>query len=160
MPKLAKNAPVPKAAPRVAEKQAIETTFTAHIMRLVNQLVEANPDRSNSGRVYGEAYVWETLERVAEKKRKALWEQMEKDGLVQEIPKDAGSYELGMSARFVASVRVSEPVRRFNADELCRLLSESKYKVPAPIAKEFVDKAKVPSTSTTTKKIMERNTSE
>jgi hypothetical protein len=148
--------PKPATAPKPA--QEIETTFTAHIMRLVGELVQANPDRSNSGKVYGEAYIWETLERVAKKKREALWESMEKDGLVSTIPSDPGSYELGMSNRFVASVRVSEPVRRFNADELCKLLTNSKYKVPAPIAKEFVDKAKLPSTSSTTKKIMERNT--
>jgi hypothetical protein len=150
MPKPVKSAPA---------AQPIETTFTAHIMRLVHELVQANPDRSNSGKVYGEAYVWETLERHAKKKREALWEQMLKDGVVSEIPTDPGSYELGMSTRFIASVRVSEPVRRFSEDKLCELLAASKYKIPAPIAKELVGKAKVPSSSTVTKKIIERNVS-
>lgn len=145
-------------SPAPEKTQELESTFTAHIMRLVGELIQANPDRTNSGKFYGEAFVWETLERVAKKKKEAMWERMIKDGIVSEIPVDAGSYELGMSARFVASARVSDPVNRFSADKLCELLEKSSYKIPAPIAKDFVAKAKVPTSSTVTKKIIERNT--
>jgi hypothetical protein len=147
----------PKNAVKPAQSTEIESTFTAHIMRMVGDLIQANPDRTNSGKYYGEAFIWETLERVAKKKREALWDQMIKDGVVGPISEDPGSYELGMSQRFIASVCVSEPVNRFNADKLCELLERSSYKIPAPIAKDFVAKAKVPTSSTVTKKIIERN---
>lgn len=143
--------------PKAQPTQEIETTFTAHIMRLVGELLQANPDRSNTGKFYGEAYIWETLERVAKKRREAVWDLMLRDGIVSDIPDDAGTYELGMSSKFVATARVSEPVKRFSEDALCKLLSESKWKIPAPIAKELVGKAKVPTTSSVTKKIAERN---
>jgi hypothetical protein len=140
-----------------APPKQLESTFTSTITRHVAQIVEANPDKSNAGRYYGEALVWATLERVAKNKREALWETMQKEGLITEIPPDPGTYEVGMSPHFVASVTVSEKVRRFSADKLCELLTASKYKVPAPIVKEFVEKAKVPTTSTVTKRVIERN---
>jgi hypothetical protein len=142
---------------RTEASKAIESTFTSLITRHVADIIAANPDKSNSGKYYGEALVWATLERVAKNKREALWQQMEREGIISAIPPDPGTYEVGMSPRFVASVTVSEPVRRFNADKLCELFTASKYKVPAPILKEFVEKAKVPSTSSVTKKVIERN---
>lgn len=69
---------------------------------------------------------------------------------------EPGDHAIGVTPSFTVNCKVSNPRKAFNADELSRLLNKSKFKVPVPVAKEFIEKAKIEGKSTKTYSIAER----
>jgi hypothetical protein len=119
----------------------------------------ANPDsKHNAGRLLGEAFMWDQVEKFAKARSDAAWLSLAREGIIpQRKEMEPGEHELAYSPSFVAIGRVSAPVRRFSGDELAKLLRASKYKVPESATKELIDKAKVPTTSMVSMRIIERD---
>ena len=122
-------------------------------------LVEAQKvDRSNTGLELSSFFFWDTVEKLADKAKEAAFNRMVREGIVKN-PKDeeeAGDFTLGESPKFVCTVNVSAKVRYFDEPTLANSLATSKFKVPVPIAMDFIEKAKVPKSARRTVKILER----
>lgn len=119
----------------------------------------ANPDsKHNTGGMLGEAFLWDKIADYAKKKSDAAWEALEKEGIVPDTKSlTPGEHQLAESPSFAIYARVTNPVKRFNADELANLLARSKYKVPVSTTKEFVDLAKIPTNPMCSLKVVERS---
>jgi hypothetical protein len=117
-----------------------------------------NPDaKSNTGRLLGEAFMWDRIEAYAAQRSEAAWAALEKEELVpNKKTLSPGDHQLAQSPSFAIFARVTQPVKRFSADQLAQLLFESKYKVPISTTKELVDHAKVPTTPMVSMKVVER----
>ena len=102
----------------------------------------ASPDKSNSGTLLADAFLWDTVEAYAKKRSAAAWDVLEKE-LDIKRPEDPGSHILASTPSFVATAKVSQPVRRFSVDELAKAM-KAKYRVPEPTTKEMCEQAKVP----------------
>lgn len=118
-----------------------------------------NPDaKHNTGGLLGEAFMWDKVEAYAKARADAAWLRLAREGIIADKKSlEPGDHELASSPSFLAIAKVSQPVRRFSAEALANLLAKSRYKVPVSTTKEFVDAAKVPSSSTVSMKILERS---
>ena len=134
-----------------------QAEITKHLNKLADVCEKKNPDmKHNVGRQLGVVYFWTMIEKYAEAKKKEAWEGLKKEGVIEDVVGyDPGTYNLAESPNFYAQAKISNPVKRFNPEVLADTLYK-KYKVPKPITKELVEQAKVPSTSTTTKSVVER----
>jgi hypothetical protein len=136
-------------------------SYQAEIAKALGRLGKngtENPDnKHNSGKLLGEAFMWEAVEKYAKAKGDAAWQALMREGIIPN-KKDLqeGEHELAYSPSFVAIARVSAPVKRFKIEEMAKLMRESKYKVPESTTIEMADRAKVPSTSAVSLKIIER----
>lgn len=111
--------------------------------KLLDTVMKRHPDaKHNSGREYLEAFVWDTVQKLAKSKSDQVWDRMEKSG-IYEKPLKTGKHECGQSPHFIIKATVSEPVKRFNEAELARVLEASTFKVPPHMTKGFVAAAKV-----------------
>jgi len=142
------------------EKRDRMVSFVARIVKELSRFPDnvVLPDsRHNVGKLLAQTFLWDTVAKYAEKQSAQLWDTLRAEG---HIPaKDAmqpGDHALAESPHLVCSARVSEPVKRFNGDALAGLLFKSKYKVPLFATKEMIDKAKIPTKSTVTFTIAER----
>jgi hypothetical protein len=117
-----------------------------------------NPDaKSNTGRLLGEAFMWDRIEAYAAQRAEAAWAALEKEELVPDKKTlTPGDHQLAQSPSFAIFARVTQPVKRFSGDELAILLAKSKYKVPVSTTKELIDQAKVPTNPMVSMKIVER----
>jgi hypothetical protein len=118
-----------------------------------------NPDgKHNTGRMLGEAFMWEQVAKYAEGRADAVWAEMLAEGIVpkKENLKE-GEQEIAYSPNFVVIGKVTAPVKRFNGEELAQMLAKSKYRVPMSTTKEMIDKAKVPTNPMRSLKVIERS---
>jgi len=116
----------------------------------------ANPDGThNSGRLLGEAFLWDEVVRYAEARSKKAWQALETEGHITR-PDEPGEYSLVVSPSFAVTAKVSNPVRRFNVNALAKVLKQ-KYKVPEPVTVELCEQAKVPTKSSVTYTVAERS---
>ena len=134
-----------------------ESTIIKAISRLGKNGTE-NPDaKHNTGRLLGDAFMWGAVARYAKQREDAVWKALEKEEVVPDKKTLApGDHQLADSPSFAIFARVTQPVRTFSGDELAGLLEKSKYKVPISATKEFIDQAKVPTSSRVTMKVVER----
>ncbi len=133
-------------------------TITKHLNKIADVCESHNPDKKhNTGRGFGEVFFWTQVEKLGKAKKEEAWLNLEKNKLVAEDLSgyDPGEYTLNESPSFFASAKVSEPVKRFDGEVLADQLFK-RYKVPKPMTKEMIDKAKVPTKPTVTKKVVER----
>lgn len=113
-----------------------------------------NPDeKHNAGKLLGEAFLWKTVMNYAKRKYEKAIDKCA--GEFVDRTYEEGEYELVQSPKFVYTIKVSKPVRRFDPDTLAASLRK-KYKIPEPITKELIEAAKVPTNSTITPIIEER----
>ena len=136
----------------------MSTAYLTKIVSALNRLGQngtANPDGThNTGSMLGEAYLWDAVEAFAKGRSKKAWEALENEGVI--IPPDVtGEHALATSPHFVCSAKVTNPVRRFNADELAKLLKKQ-YKIPEPVSKALIEQAKVGTKPAVSYSIMER----
>jgi hypothetical protein len=130
------------------ETITIGTAAQVHgeVAKLVQTIMARHPDgKHNQGRSILEAFIWDEVQRLAKGKSDQVWDRMEKAG-VYEKPESTkpGKFECGESPHFVIRASVSEPVKRFQEDELARVLEASQFKIPPHMTKGFVSAAKVP----------------
>lgn len=138
-------------------------SFMAEITKQLNKLSEFcnkhNPDvKSNTGNLLGQAFFWSKIENYAKGKKDEAWELLAKEDIADiEACKeyDQGEYSLCESQSFVATAKVSNPVKRFDENVLAKAL-QAKYRVPLPTSKEMIAAAKVPTKPQVTKSIVER----
>lgn len=113
------------------------------------------PDTSNTGKLVGEAYMWDEIASYAKKKSEQLWGRLEADGIIE--PPDnttASESVLYKSKSFIVNAKVSNPVKRFNPSVLAKALNK-KYKVPIPVAIQMIEEAKIGTKGTVTLSIVE-----
>lgn len=136
-----------------------EMTYTAtvynHLIKLRDALDKLNPDtKHNAGRLIGRAFFWDQIAKFAKKQSEVAWDELENEEIVSYV-ESPGDHTLAESPHFMVMDKVSEPRRAFNADVLAEDLKK-KYKVPVPISKELIEKAKIPGKSVHTSTIVER----
>lgn len=133
-------------------------SYEAAIIRELRKLGSGetkNPDaKHNVGNMLGDFFLWKTVSKFAEAQMETAFKKLEANGLFK-VPTEPGNYELVNSPRFVLNVNVTQPVKRFSADELAALMFKSKYKVPEPFTKSQVEAAKVPGNSMVRKEVKE-----
>ena len=136
-----------------------QTDIVKALARLGKTNGTMNPDeKHNAGRLIGEAFLWDQVEKYAKARGDAAWAALASEGIIPAKKElEQGEHELAYSPSFVVIGRVTAPVKRFSADELAKLLRQSKYRVPESTTKEMVDKAKVPTTSMASIKVIERS---
>lgn len=111
--------------------------------------------RVNSPVNLGELFLWTEIMKFAEKRKDALWKDAIVGGHIVVDGLDPGEHELLTQGGFISVADVSNPVKRFSADEMVRLIvKETKLSLPKAVA--MVAAAKVPTKSTVTKKVIER----
>jgi hypothetical protein len=138
-------------------KTSVAARLTIELNKIAQFIEKNNPDSThNTGRMIGQAYLWDIVESIAKKHSNSIWDRLEKDGVISRDNLDPGAHELADTPHFVLSAKVTNPVRRFDDDEMAHLLKKSKYKVPEPITKQFIDQAKIPKKSTVTMTITEK----
>lgn len=126
------------------------------IAHLVQTIMSKHPDtKHNQGRSIIEAFIWDEIQGLAKGRSDSVWERMEKAG-IYEKPLKPGKYECGESPSFVIRATVTEPIKRFNEEELARVLEASTFKIPPHMTKGFVGAAKIPTTSQVRLTIVER----
>lgn len=136
---------------------AFLTKIVAAVNGLFNEIIPTNPDnKHNAGRFLAAAYFWDAVQSIAKGRADKAWKALEANKLIEEKERDPGEYELATSPHFICALKVSEKVNRFSADALAKALSTSKYKVPVPIARQYIEAAKIPSKSTNTYRIVEK----
>jgi hypothetical protein len=134
----------------------IAAQIHGEIAKLVQVIMAKHPDaKHNQGKSILEAFIWDEIAGLSKGRSDATWERMEKNG-IYEKPLKPGKYECGESPSFIIKASVSEPVKRFNEDELARVLEASQFKIPPHMTKGFVGAAKVPGSSQVRVKIEER----
>lgn len=139
--------------------EVLSTAATVHVAigKLVQEMMSRHSDsKHNQGRQILEAYLWDEIEKLAKGKSNDAWEKMEKSGVYNKPDNKAGKYACGESPRFVIKATVTEPVKRFNEEELARVLEASSFKVPPHMTKGFVAAAKVPGSNQVRLSIVER----
>jgi len=136
-------------------------SYESEIIRALSRLGmngTANPDtKHNSGRLLGEAFLWDRVAKYAEAKSDAVWKQLSSEGIIPDKASlGEGDHELAASPSFLAIAKVTKPIKRFSGDELADLLARSKYKVPVSTTKELIDQAKIDGKPARSLRIIER----
>lgn len=131
--------------------------FASEIFKHLNNIGKGVlvPTKVNSPVNLGELFLWTEIFKFAERRKDALWKNAIEDGHIIVEGLDIGSHELLGQAGFLATAEVSEKVRRFSESEMVALIVKD-TKLSEPQAKQLVARAKVPTKSTVTKKIIER----
>lgn len=134
------------------------TKIVAKLNALFESIMLEAPDAThNTGRFLAEAYFWDAVQSIAKGRSEKAWAKMIEHNILDGAKdRDPGEYELASSPHFVCNLKVSEKRRAFNADVLADKLAKSKFKVPKPIARQFIENAKVPGKSSNTYKIEEK----
>lgn len=113
--------------------------------------------RDELDQALADAFMWDTIAKYAEKKSEAAWKLLEEEQFVGDYKNmEPGEHEIAHSASFISRCKVSQPIVRFDNNEMAQLLVKSKYKVPLAVTLEYIDKAKVPKNSSRTLVIEER----
>lgn len=154
---------MPKTATKTTEAKtsAMPSSFAAVVTKHLNKIADVcethNPDaKHNVGRGLGVVFFWTAVEKYAKAKKDEAWDALAKEDTIPVTNKlNPGEYMLAESPHFYASVKISNPIKRFDGDVLADALF-SKYKVPKPMAKELIDQAKVPTSSSATKSVILR----
>ena len=115
------------------------------------------PDKSNTGALLSEAFLWDMVQDYAKKKSDEAWTRLEKAEIynLDDAGDTPGTFVLAKSPRFTLQVTQSKPVKRFSTDYLAEFFKKSKYKIPEPITKQACEDAKQPTKPTRSLKIVE-----
>jgi hypothetical protein len=137
-------------------------SYTADVRKALMRLGKngtENPDsKHNVGRMLGEAFLWAEVKHYAEARYAHAMDVLTKEGIAPlKNLVEPGEVEFARSPTFVATVKATQPVKRFNPDTLAAIMKASKYKVPEPFMKQMIDNAKVATTSMVTYKIVEKS---
>lgn len=142
---------------RVVSPSSFEALITKELLGFVAKLQDKHPDtKHNTGRIVGNTFVWDKIASISKKMSDANWAGFEDEGIIPKKELDPGLHSLVESPHFSVIAKVSMPVHRFNADKLVDILHESKYKIPLPVARMFIEDAKKAGKSTVTLDIAEK----
>ena len=134
------------------------TTYQTAIHQALSKLGQNGtliPDKTNTGVLLGECFLWDEVVRYAERMSKQSWDRLENANILEPINEDiTGEFQLAKSPSFCVIVKVSNPVRRFDLGALQEQLRK-KYKVPELSTKEMYEKAKLPTSPMKSLKIVE-----
>lgn len=136
-----------------------EISYKAAIHKLLSSLKDTcdklNPEaKSNTGSIVGRAFFWDEFAAYAKKQSDLAWEAIEAEEIIKKV-ETSGTHTLHESRSFIITDKVSEPRKTFQENVLAAALKK-KYKVPEPITRELVGKAKIPGKATHTLSILER----
>ena len=107
------------------------------IIIAVTKLVAGQPrPQGNSDTLLHQAFMWDEIARLASGKSKEAWKALEP--LLDETDLHEGENLVCKGQKFAASVKLSKPVKRFNAEAMAAAIM-AKFKVAKHIAVELVE---------------------
>lgn len=147
--------PKPLTKAEQAETGKYQTEIVKHLSQIGKSIL-APMDKSNTGAIIAETFLWTEIEKWAKRRKEALWEGSMSEVITVPLDElDVGSHELTSTKMFIVTADVTRPVRRFNDDEAVRLLV-TEEKMPEAKARSLVYRAKKEGKGTVTKRIVER----
>ena len=139
-------------------------TYKTDIIKALDRLerngtAPANYDKSNTGVLIATAYLWKTVATIATAKYgDALDSLMRATEFEDETrARPVGEHIITQSSKFAYLAKISNPAKLFDKNELVAALNKSKYKIPAPIAREFIENATKEGNKKLTLTIMEKS---
>jgi hypothetical protein len=119
-------------------------SFKAQVLSEISKLDRTiqSPDTTNKGALLARAFMWDEIASFAKKQSDSAWKELEDAGFIGH-PDEQGTHVIATTPKFSCVVQVSNPVKRFSADELQKIMKRSKFKVPEPVMREYIDQAKV-----------------
>jgi hypothetical protein len=124
-----------------------EISFQASILKALAGAVSKlqSPDKSNSGTLLAEAFLWDTIQSYAKKKSDEAWKNLEKAKIydIKDAGETAGETVLAKSPSFVLRCNQTNPVKRFSPQWLAAELKRTR-KIPEPITLKACEDAKQP----------------
>lgn len=127
----------------------------SYLSRLGKNGTTPPEDKGNTAQMLANAFLWTEVKRFAEAKHKEAMSVLEREGILERETLPTGEHSLCDSQHFTLTARVSEPVRRFNADHLAGEMSK-RFKISVPTAKEMIDNAKLPTKPLVSIKVIEK----
>ncbi len=147
----------PEKAEKAEPNLAYATEITRQLYRLQELVAQSNPDgKHNTGRMIGEAYFWDTVEKLAKAKSDSAWDRLASMGVALDEDADPGNHVIGNSPHFVVECSVSQPRKAFNIDVAAENINKTWPKVPIPAVKLVLDQAKIGGSKVKTYKIVEK----
>jgi hypothetical protein len=114
---------------------------------LLGKIKQDTGKGANTSRILAELFMWNWIGKFADSKYDKLLAQAKDEGVLGNLEGlEIGVHGLAESKHFFVTVTVTEPVRRFDPDALCKW-ALAMYNVPTIIMKEQIDKAKTPTKS-------------
>lgn len=122
-------------------------SFQAKIIQALSSAVSRlqSPEKTNTGVLLSEAFIWDTIEAYAKKKSAEAWHNLEQAKIynIEDAGDGPGECVLAKSPHFVLRCNQSNPVRRFSPVWLAKHLKETR-KIPEPITLKACEDAKQP----------------
>lgn len=138
------------------KEMTITAQATDRMQGVVKRLTEKLVDKSNLGSIIAECYAYKVMAKLA----KNRYESMRRDifNSIPTFPTDVpGEFSVYSTDLFALSVIVSQPVKRFDVDEFVRLIRQKAPNVREADVRDMYEKAKVPTQSTVTYVVGEKN---
>lgn len=137
-------------------------SYKAEILKAITRFGTTNgtknPDeRSNTGRLLGEVFLWETAKDFCASREKAAWAALESMELFDpDELRESGPAEsiVTKSPNFALSVKVSNPRMMFDKDLFIERVAEA-FKIDKHKLIEIATQAKTPSKPPLSKKVLE-----
>lgn len=123
-------------------------TYRTEIIKALDKLEKngtapANYEKTNTGVLIARAFLWKTVASLASDRYSEAMLQLqgatETEADIRN--KSPGEHIVAQSPRFAFLAKLSNPSKLFDKNELVTSLNKSKYKIPAPIAREFIENA-------------------
>lgn len=141
----------------------MSNSYRTDIIKAIDRLEKngtapSNYDKSNTGTLMASVFLWKTVMTIATNYHKLALERLqaatEEEASLRE--RDVGEYVVAQSPKFTFMASLSNPAQLFSPDDLVSALNKSKYKIPAPIAREFINNAKKPGKKKLTLSVAEK----
>lgn len=140
----------------------MKLSFTAQIIKYLSGLGRKGTDtvpptsKSDVDTLLAQAYMWDVVEKYGAAMSKKCWKQLEDQGIIEIADLEQGDHVLADGTLFECWAKVSAPVKRFNNEELCRIMKASKFKVPEPVMTQYIERAKIGTKGNKTLSITEK----
>lgn len=123
-------------------------SYQAKIVSALNNLfrsTDLHEARHNVGKHLSVAFFWDSVADYAKKQADRAWKSLEEANIIEDDEGrrklDTGEHILAESPHFVCRAVVTKAVRRFNVQELAKILKKD-YKIPEPTTVQLCEKAK------------------
>ena len=129
------------------------------MLKVSAEMLDARSKRTKYGNkdaLLAEMFLWDEIASYAKKYADSLWDQAKADGVYSTEGLDAGQHTLVEDRSFYMALTLTKPIKRLDEQALIMALKASKFKVPEPIAKMFIENAKLPTKGQERLKIVER----
>lgn len=139
-------------------------TYRTDIIKALDKLerngtAPNNYDKSNTGVLMARVYLWKTVMQLASDHYAEAMLQLQgaTENETDIRNRDPGEHIIAQSPKFAFVAKLANPSKLFDKNELVSALNKSKYKIPAPIAREFIENATKEGNKKLTLSLMEKS---